>query len=435
MARIERPAAHAPRRAQRLLFGCLLVLASASPPAHAEGRVKAGAAQAWFVLPERVPLAGYSKRQGAPSAGTHDPVGVRALVIQDEDTTVALVSCDLLIIDERLAQAVEQRLGAAGLPGGTTLMLAATHTHSGPGAYGKQFAEKISMGHFQEAVFAELVERITQTIAAAAAQLVPVAVTYQTAATDGLVYNRRDPDGLVDAELRVSAFYPEGRQEPFAVLVNFSAHPTTLGAWNRYLSADYPGVVRRAIERRYPGAACLFFAGAVGDQAPTKQGIGYERAEWIGEALGERVAALLQEASPSVPAGVQALQERLPLPAARVRLGRLNIPRWLGRRLVDDDATLSAVAVDKLVFIGVPCDLEAALGEAVSQAAQSRDARPVLIGFANDYIGYCVTEQRYRTGRYEALMAFNGPTVGPLVVERLTGMLDHLVVDEEWPQW
>src|SRR3990167_8717698 len=98
----------------------------------AAGEIQAGVARETFTLPKHVPLAGYSRRQGKPSQGVHDPVGVRALVLRDGPTTVALVSCDLLIVDEHLYQAVRHRLLGGGMPQDTVLIVAATHTHSGP---------------------------------------------------------------------------------------------------------------------------------------------------------------------------------------------------------------------------------------------------------------------------------------------------------------
>ena len=80
----------------------LVVLLVVSPAATAAGEIRAGVAHENFELPSKVPLAGYSRRKGRPSQGLHDPVGVRALVIQDGTTAAARGSCDLLIVDERL---------------------------------------------------------------------------------------------------------------------------------------------------------------------------------------------------------------------------------------------------------------------------------------------------------------------------------------------
>ena len=389
--RVPRPPSPVPHSPFRLvavgLIGWSLFSVDSSQPAWAADEVRAGVAKAEFALPRWVPLAGYSRRHGKPSRGVHDPVGARALVVTDADTAVALVSCDLLIVDEHLFEAVRRRLLAQGLPQELILVLAATHTHSGPGAYGTKFLEKLSMGHFDPAVFDVLVRTIAQTIVRAYTQRQLVRIAYGIAPTRELVVNRVDPQGLVDHELVVSAFYPLDDDRPLAVLVNFAAHPTTLGAWNRHVSADYPGVVMRALERRFPSATCLFFAGAVGDQGPVKSGDQFERAERIGAALAQQVATLIEQARPSSPSDVRARQERLRLPPAVVRLGRLVLPRWMGRGLVDDDATLSVITIGPSAFIGVPCDLAASLGATLKQTAGAHGLSPMIIGFASDYIG------------------------------------------------
>ncbi len=388
--------------------------------------VQAGVAQTTFVLPARIPLAGYSRRHGEPSRGVHDAVGVRALVIQDERTTAAIVSCDLLIIDEQLFDAVHRRLRTEGLPHHLVLLLAATHTHSGPGAYGTRFLEKISMGHFDQRVFDALVESITQTIVRAYAARRPSRIAYQDGRAPALVFNRMDLHGTIDDELIVSAFYPMEADHPLAILVSFSAHPTTLGAWNTELSADYPGALMNEVERQFPMSVCLFVAGSVGDQAPAKSDSGFARTERIGRQLAQETTALLNSAHPESAETLAATQEVMRLPAARVRLGpHLRLPPWLGRAFVDDDATLSVLRVGTTVYFGVPCDLAADLGHELKTAALARGLHPMVIGFTSDYIGYCLSESQYHTGRYEALMAFNGPHTGALIVERLIHMLDQ----------
>jgi len=393
----------------------------------AAGEVRVGVAREELILPKAVPLAGYSRRGGKPSRGVHDPVSVRALVMQDGSTSAALVSCDLLIIDEHLFDAVRQQLITRGVSKGLTLILAATHTHSGPGGYGTKFFEKLSMGHFDPAIFEAIVSGVTQAIIRAQAQSVPVRVAYATATTEGLIVNRMDRAGVVNPELVISAFYPLTDESPLAVLINFAAHPTTLGAWNRQLSADYPGVAVREVERQFPTTTCLFFAGAVGDQAPTKHGPGFESANRIGHTLAQQVVARLKDAHPDRVDSLKALQEQLSLPPAQIRVGPVTLPRWLGARLADDDATLSVVAVGRLLFIGVPCDLTAEFGAVLERSARTRGAQPMIIGFASDYIGYCVPEALYRSKRYESSMAFNGPRAGALIVERLIRMVDEVV--------
>ena len=372
-----------------------------------------------------MPLAGYSRRGGKPSHGLRDPVGVRALVVADAKTTVALVGCDLLIIDETLFDAVARRLREQGAPADLVLLLAATHTHSGPGAYGRRVLEKISKGHFDPRVFDALVEAIARAVVRAWQARAAVRVASSSGTAEGLVQNRVEPEGMVDPEVTVSGFYPADADRPFALLVTFAAHPTTLGAWNMELSADYPGVVMRELERRTPSVTALFFAGAVGDQAPVKSGERFDRPERVGRAVADRALALAAGLHPEPPSGVSARQERMALPPAQVRAGRVVFPRWLGRRLVDDDATLSVVTVGSMAFLGVPCDLAASLGARLKAAARGRGLQPHVIGFACDYVGYCVPASLYEAKQYESSMAFNGPKAGEQIVDQLIQMLNQ----------
>jgi len=411
------------------LFVFLLLTAHGSLLTAQADELLVGTAKLELTPAGKVPLAGYSRRKGKAATGVHDPLFVRALAMQHGQTRVVIASCDLLIIDERLFEAVQRRVIAEHRDPPLHLLLTATHTHSGPGAYGQAFFEKLSMGHYDPEVFAFLVDRIAATILQAAAHLHPARIRSQAAATSGFVVNRMEPRGLVDAELIV-VVVEDPSQHPRAVLVNFNAHPTTLGAWNRELSADYPGVVAQRIEQRYPGSVCLFLPGAVGDQAPVKQGTGFEAATSLGEALVAQAVPLI-EARSSQPVGVGGsmvwVDASVRLPPARLRLDGARLPSWLSRFFVDDDASVSALAVGTGVFMGLPCDVSAELGlELKRRARASGYDHPIVVGFANDYIGYCLPERLYWTDHYEARMAFNGPMTGELLVNEVTHLMDQL---------
>ncbi len=416
-------------RPHSLLLGVFVGVVLCGSPARAD-ELLVGTARVDLTPSQRVPLAGYSRRRGRLATGVHDPLSARALVVREGNTTVALVSCDLLIIDEVVFRAIEDRLRTALTSPPSTLLIAATHTHSGPGAYGKKFFEKLSMGHFDEEMLAFVTSRVTQAIVSAASDLQPVTVRYGTTRTEGLVINRMDADGTVDPELNLVMFDdPSGT--PVSIIASFAAHPTTLGAWNHQLGADYPGVFTKVLEARYPSATCLFAAGAVGDQGPVKQGSGFEAAERLGHAVATEALTILESASRSSGDGLVASQRVVRLPPAQVRLGSWTLPAWLGRSLVDDDATLTLIAVGSVLLIGVPCDLSAELGLELKRYARVKEFQPIIVGFANDYIGYCMPPSIYTTDHYEAAMMFNGPTTGALIVNELKHMIDQIVTSDK----
>ena len=78
----------------------------------------------------------------------------------------------------------------------------------------------------------------------------------------------------------------------------------------------------------------------------------------------------------------------------------------------------------------MPCDLSVSLGETLKQAARARGLQPIIVGFASDYIGYCVPVALYEAKQYESSMAFNGPKTGELIVDRLVQLLGQTVTSD-----
>lgn len=69
------------------------------------------------------------------------------------------------------------------------------------------------------------------------------------------------PLGDVDERVNVLRFDREGGET--VVLVNVGNHPDTVGGNN--ISADWPGMLRRTVEKAIDGTKCIFFNGAQGD--------------------------------------------------------------------------------------------------------------------------------------------------------------------------
>lgn len=78
----------------------------------------------------------------------------------------------------------------------------------------------------------------------------------------------RDDAGKVDPAVTVVRFDElDGR--PYAALLGYTCHPTTLGPDNRLHSPDYPGVAK-AVMGASTGAHCLFLQGAAGNVGPVQ---------------------------------------------------------------------------------------------------------------------------------------------------------------------
>ncbi|PYN47704.1 MAG: hypothetical protein DMD95_04245 [Candidatus Rokuibacteriota bacterium] len=137
-----------------ILLGLLLGGTSIGGIADAAERctdcVTAGASYVALRIPPGTPLAGYGGMPRRlvfpdvfdryahafwfrPSVGEHDPVAARALVLESRAARLAWVTLDLIAVDGSFTRAVQGRLARAGVPA-ATLIVSASHTHSGPGA-------------------------------------------------------------------------------------------------------------------------------------------------------------------------------------------------------------------------------------------------------------------------------------------------------------
>jgi hypothetical protein len=105
----------------------------------------------------------------------------------------------------------------------------------------------------------------------------------------------RNPEGFVDRELVVFRIDGAGGN-PLAVLANFPCHGTVLAYENKAISPDWPGMARKTVEAAMPGALCLFFQGAAGNQGPVEGFTGDLRvAHRLGRILGHQIASVAEQ--------------------------------------------------------------------------------------------------------------------------------------------
>lgn len=250
---------------------------------------RAGAAEVVITPPIGTPLDGYGGRFGG-AVGVHDDLYARAIVFDDGATQGAIVGCDLVGIDRRLAQAVREMVqDATGMPGGH-IMVAATHTHAGPAGLRADM----------NAVLTDSTARLTAgAVIAAHRALRPAVLKAGRGDVDSVSQNRRDPDGQIGTELQVLLFdSPQPFEAPIASIVNFACHATVLFGTNMHISADYPGAVVRTVKRVLDDAPVVYLNGACGDVNPSWMEQNYDEVTRVGSIIGSEAARRLQELRP-----------------------------------------------------------------------------------------------------------------------------------------
>jgi hypothetical protein len=248
----------------------------------------------------------------APSTGVHDELSARALVLRPADgPPVAIVRIDAIGVTRELHEAVVGRLADLGYTRDTVL-LAATHTHSGVGSYMRApLARLAGTDDFRPEVEARIVQACADAVRTAHASAVPAAIAVGSAVDRGpdgkprLAGNRRArkegsgggaaKEEDIDPEVLLVRVDDVAAGRPLAVVLGYGIHGTVLRTSNHLYSGDVADGLEDALSRRLGGATVLFLNGAEGDVGPGRvDGSGaFERIHSLGEAMADLVLPVL----------------------------------------------------------------------------------------------------------------------------------------------
>jgi hypothetical protein len=393
-----------------------------SPPrvvrvARGAGGLTAGAGEARFSLPADTPIGGFARLSYA-SSGVAGPVGVRALVLSAPGCTVAVASLELLLVPEDLRADVAVGLADLRLDG---LLLAATHTHAGPGGYWRNpVGQRAATGSFDPHVRAAIVRATVDAVHRAADALGPARVAVARGVAGDLARSRSG--GLEDAPvtaLRIER--PDGA--PVAEVAVFAAHPTLLGKRNRTISGDWAGLFLAGGSH----GLRLFLQGAVGDQSARGPASGSP--DLFAAAVSARVDALL--AAPGDPAPALAWAEvetGLPSvdPHAAPALLRPAARSLLGGML-PQTARVVALRVGPAVLVAVPA--EPVAGVAAGWRAGLPDA--TVVSLADGYLGYVESPERMAQGAGEDVRTEFGPDLAAVLGAAVKAAYAEVSADDD----
>lgn len=290
--------------------------------------VRAGVALRDITPAEQVAMSGYVARV-EPSAGAHDPLTVRALVVEH----TALVTVDVVGLHEDTCA----RVRAACRPWAEHVLVHATHTHGGP----VSMPGRLGVG-LVDTWLDSVVDACREAVVEASATQRDVTVRAGYGTDPNVARNRRRPDGPQDPALPVlQLVHDDGTA--LATLVSYACHPVVLGADNQLLTADYPGTVRRVLEEQL-GGTVLFATGCAGDQntghsadATTHDNAGartFARCAQVGEEIAAAArAAELRGGASRVAAASSEIDLDLDRPSA-VELQR-EIEHWAAKTKAD----------------------------------------------------------------------------------------------------
>lgn len=411
------------------------------------------------VTPRRWPVSMLGSFNDRQATSAHDPLMVRALVLDDGRTRLAIATCDTCVIPrDLLDEAKELASRRTGIPVDRMLM-AATHTHTAPTL--TDLNPKVP----RDPEYLKLVvEGLAEGVAQAAGRTVPARIGWGVAPLPEEVNNRRwfmreellgpNPFGRMD---RVRTNPPAGSADllrpagptdpdvsavaiqtadgkPLALLANYSLHYVG-DVPSGTVSADYFGEFARQMETRL-GASGPFVAmltnGTSGDvnninfRQPRKAVPIFERIRTVASRVADAAQAACAKMTYQDRVPLAMVERRIDLGVRKATADELaqakavlaekdekrlpSLARYYAESALIIDkypdtvnVKLQAIRIGQLGIVSIPCEAFAEVGLEIKRRSPLHPA--FTIDLANGYNGYLPSPEQRALGGYETWRA------------------------------
>ncbi len=369
--------------------------------------LEAGFAMADITPVLGTPLAGRLERWGRGSETIHDSLNARCLYLDDGNAPIFLVSADLYAVSPELRTRVLELAPRFAPP--ENIVLAATHTHSGPGGMDRGLVRRVNSGRSSPRVLEETAQQIAGCMRDAYNSRRRAAVGHAIAAWSP----PKDQTNVNVSPVPVTVLRVEDSDGiPIAIVVTAPLTADNVGTDELLtLSADFPGYICSAIEETIgAGGGALFFSGASGDSARTDVPA---TTSWEAiEGLGRSIGTLALELSERIECGE--------LPIA-VRASVESMPRSLGNSWLPDELSLTQFVVGGLTLTFVPLGVSPGAVDNLVVAGDMENEH-IIVSYANGFAGHVVPTSAYAADTAAARLHY----FGPYMAERLTARVHEL---------
>ena len=442
------------------------------------------AAEAAFPIPLGIPTAGYGQKAKStdpwspfvdhflPSQTLHTPPGVKVLVLHRGGKRIILAKVDLIGIFSGMVRSVNERLLARfDEDVSDELILAATHTHAGPGRFVQHILSTLVADEFDPELYDALVGSITDTVTKALeAEAEAVTVGHVLTTTSDLHNDRRCENADVEDGTMGIIRVNRAGGETMALVVNYAMHGTVLDFKDKTLSTDAPGAVELKVAEQfdYP-VTVMYLQSWGGDMAPADPSSDYPLPELVPdiakewtrlEALGERAAETVMSVYDSIPMSADAelnssaawvpfgldvmgyAEGEWPHPTGAAYCGGgqsvcadgleevfINLCFDIPEEYTVYQSRVSAMQIGDLILATLPGEpvtpLCMAFRDDVRAATGFDDV--LVVGYAQDYTGYLLDPEDWAMGGYEGGSNFWGPNQGVHLAKWSTAVAKRLV--------
>ena len=367
-------------------------------------------------------------KQNRTFTGIHDSIYAKAVVIQDGDEALALVTLDCIgllypEVQEIRSRAAE-KLTNLNLPA-ERIIVSSNHIHSGPDVVGIWGPSQMESG--VDSVYMEkLVSTAAQQVVEASSKMQPATANWALGTFgEDWVRNISEPDEI-DRSVTLLQFVDE-QGASIATLTNFACHPTIVDAVRNEVSGDYVGSFYREMANRYSGEH-LFLQGAIGGWVqPEKGDQSFQYADQRGMELAEKVSALVTQSKALDSTSIDFRNKVFELPVANMGFKQLAQIGVIKREI--SETTNSEIAwfrIGPAQFITHPGETPPAYS---FQSKEWMNSEPkFVLGLTLDAMGYILkpeyfTDPSIPHSEYLTRMSA-GPEAGPTVINAIDEVIN-----------
>jgi hypothetical protein len=354
-----------------------------------------------------------------PTSRKEGELTVRALVLEQEGTRVAIVSADFLGFPAWLGNRV--RAAVPEVPA-TNILIGATHTHSAPDCYGFPNSKggTDSDPKYLESVCARMAEAIKEAVS----NLQPARLKIATGEAKGKIAYNYYAEQLYDPRCHVLQFL-DASGKPFATLVNYAIHPEVIGSDKGITSPDLVGPLYERVAANGGGTG-IFMNSAQGGMvtADNRQAAGDEARDWqecirIGHLLADEalriVADVPEQQSPKLYCSARPLT--LPVDSPLMRALMKQLPGAAGTPADKVVTQQNLINLGNAQIITIPGEALPNIGFYLKR--KMRGANNLLFGLTNDAFGYILTKEDFDSFKRYAYVSRTslGERTGEILVQ------------------
>ncbi len=361
----------------------------------------------------------------------------RAVVFKRGETAVAVVSLDLLGFPSVLANRIRKMVER--IPG-ENILVASTHTHSGPDCYAFPDGKG---GHTGDLKYMDWVcQKGAQAINSALDTLKPASLKIATGEANGkIAYNYYAPD-LYDRRMNVIQAIGSD-DKPIVTLVNYAIHPEVLGSGVGILSPDLVGPLCDTIEAASGGKA-IFVNGAVGGMITadnrdldrpkdSQRGYWHDDRTWeeclrIGKTMADEALRIVQDAPRQTQPALACYASDMTVPVESKELWAVVLYSPLKYPHNDDQSITTRVNLVQLgdtQILTIPGEALPNIGFYLKRKMNGK--HNMLFGLTNDAFGYILTKVDFQSfPRYDYISDVSlGEMTGEILIETSIGLVDQ----------